>query len=352
MNAYPIFIGNDSLKEFKQWVATRSHSQVMVLMDTNTELHCYPKLLPFLPPHVSFTILPGEVHKNLRTCELIWETLTAHKFDRKALVINLGGGVLGDMGGFAAATYKRGLDFVQIPTTLLSEVDASVGGKLGIDFHGFKNHIGLFQEPQAVVIWPPFLETLPFEELRSGFAEVIKHHLIADSAGWQVLQKEADLTKINWEALIRHSVQIKSKIVASDFTESGARKALNFGHTIGHAIETHRLGTEGHLLHGEAIAIGMIAEAFVSYKQKLLSATALESISAYILSHFPKVAIETVELPAVLSNMYQDKKNVGGEVRCTLIEGLGGFLVDYVLGEEEVREGIAYYLGLRGGIDD
>jgi 3-dehydroquinate synthase len=348
MNAYPIFIGNESLEELRQWLSRRSYSKIMVLMDAHTELDCYPILSPFLPSHIVFSVAPGELHKNLRTCEAIWEVLTAHQFDRKGLVINLGGGVLGDMGGFAAATYKRGLDFVQIPTTLLSQVDASVGGKLGIDFQGFKNHIGLFQEPQAVVIWPPFLETLPFEELRSGFAEVIKHHLIADATGWETLAQQKKLEQMNWEALIRHSVQIKSTIVESDFKEQGARKALNFGHTIGHAIETHRLGTAGHLLHGEAIAIGMVAEAYVSYQQGLFSESSLDLISQYILTHFPKVSIEASELPAILQNMYQDKKNVGGEVRCTLVEGPGRYRVDYVLGEEEAKRGIAYYLGMTG----
>ena len=344
MNAYPILIGDDSLSRLEQWLSERAYSQVMVFMDENTQRHCYPRLKALLPAHSSFTISPGELAKNLATCESMWEALTREAFDRKGLVINLGGGVLGDMGGFVAATYKRGLDFIQIPTTLLSQVDASVGGKLGVDFQGFKNHIGLFQEPQAVVIWPPFLETLAFEELRSGFAEVIKHHLIADVAGWESLQAHTDLKAIDWEALIRHSVKIKSKIVEADFKESGARKALNFGHTIGHAIETHRLGTAGHLLHGEAIAIGMIAEAHVSCKEGLLSESALEAITRYILSIFPKVTIDEGEMPAILKNMYQDKKNVGGEVRCSLIDGPGGFLVDHALKEKEAMEGIAFYL--------
>lgn len=344
MNAYPILIGDDSLSRLQQWLSERAYSQVMVFMDDNTHRHCYSRLEALLPAHSSFTIPPGELAKNLRTCESMWEALTREAFDRKGLVINLGGGVLGDMGGFVAATYKRGLDFIQIPTTLLSQVDASVGGKLGVDFQGFKNHIGLFQEPQAVVIWPPFLETLAFEELRSGFAEVIKHHLIADVRAWESLQTQKDLKTMDWEALIRHSVQIKSKIVEADFKESGARKALNFGHTIGHAIETHRLGTAGHLLHGEAIAIGMIAEAYVSFKQKLVTESALETITEYIHAIYPKVDIESTEIPAILRNMYQDKKNVGGEVRCSLIDGPGGFVVDYVLGEALAEDGIAYYL--------
>lgn len=348
MNAYPIFIGKESLEELRRWLSRRSYSKIMVLMDAHTELHCYPILSPFLPAHFSFSVSPGELNKNLQTCETIWGALTTHQFDRKGLVINLGGGVLGDMGGFAAVTYKRGLDFVQIPTTLLSQVDASVGGKLGVDFQGFKNHIGLFQEPQAVVIWPDFLKTLPFPELRSGFAEVIKHHLIADATGWEAMLQQKNLLAMNWEALIRHSVQVKSTIVASDFKEQGARKALNFGHTIGHAIETHRLGTAGHLLHGEAIAIGMVAEAYVSYQQGLISDSALDLISRYILAHFPQVLIDEADLPAILRNMYQDKKNVGGEVRCTLVEGPGRYRVDYVLGEEEAREGISYYLGMTG----
>ena len=343
MNDYPIFIGENSLHELKQWILTQSYSRIMVLIDKNTRHYCYPKLLSFLPPHHTYCINAGEIHKNLRSCEHIWSELTGQQFDRKGLIINLGGGVIGDMGGFVAATYKRGIDFVQIPTTLLSQVDASVGGKLGIDFLGYKNHIGLFQEPQAVFIWPTFLKTLPEAELCSGFAEVIKHHLIADASAWQQLTSEKNLGEMNWEALIRHSVQIKSQIVASDFAERGNRKALNFGHTIGHAIESHRLGSSAQLLHGEAVAIGMIAEAYISHKQGLLSEEALQKISKYILHHFPKVSISDSEIPFILNNLQQDKKNVGGKVLCTLIEGPGRFQVDHPLEEKAAVAGIRYY---------
>jgi len=204
MNTYPIFIGQHSLVTFEAWLQAHTYSQVIVFTDEHTLSHCYPLLKPFLPEHLQTSISAGEIHKNLETCVRLWEKMTEHQFDRKGLVINLGGGVLGDMGGFVASTYKRGIDFVQIPTTLLAQVDESVGGKLGIDFQGFTNHLGLFQEPQAVVIWPAFLQTLPHEELRSGFADVVKHHLIADRASWLQLNNQHKMEEMDWEALIQH----------------------------------------------------------------------------------------------------------------------------------------------------
>ncbi|MEM8969941.1 MAG: 3-dehydroquinate synthase family protein, partial [Bacteroidota bacterium] len=221
-----------------------SFSQVAVLVDENTRQHCLPLIQEVLPPEYTLVeIKSGELNKNLDTCAHIWAQLTEQHFDRKALLINLGGGVIGDMGGFCAATYKRGISFVNIPATLLAQVDASVGGKLGIDFRGFKNHIGLFQEPQQVLIDAAFLRTLPEQELRSGFAEVIKHALIHDSVYWNKL-RGASLAQQPWTEHIRHSVQVKSWVVDQDFREGGLRKILNFGHTVGHAVESHFLESE------------------------------------------------------------------------------------------------------------
>ena len=229
MHDYPIVIEEGALAQLPDLIGTINPSQIMVFVDTHTQAYCYPLLREYLPSHELFSIPPGEIHKNLTTCTGMWDVLTQKGFDRKGLVINLGGGVLGDMGGFVAATFKRGIPFIQVPTTLLSQVDASVGGKLGVDFHSFKNHIGIFQNPEAVLIHPGFLTTLPQEELRSGFAEVIKHHLIADKDAWKQLIVNKELNSLDFTSLIRHSVAIKSSIVEQDYKESGARKALNFG---------------------------------------------------------------------------------------------------------------------------
>jgi 3-dehydroquinate synthase len=240
-----------------------SYSQVVVLADENTAAHCYPLIVKNLPSHQLITLKAGEEQKNLTTCTQVWEALTNHRLDRHSLVLIIGGGVIGDLGGFCAATYKRGVDFVLMPTTLLAQADASVGGKLGIDFMGFKNHLGVFCEPVATLISPAFLKTLPERELRSGFAEVIKHCLIADRPMWDDLRKK-DLHQQDWETLLAHSVDFKRGVVATDPKEKGLRKILNFGHTAGHAVESYFLESGNRIFHGEAIAVGMIAEAHIA----------------------------------------------------------------------------------------
>ncbi|MEM9719586.1 MAG: 3-dehydroquinate synthase [Bacteroidota bacterium] len=345
MQDYPIVIGEEALKQIPKWIKTHEPSQVMVFADTHTYSDCYPLLSGYLPTHHVTVIPPGEIHKNLSTCEILWQALTDHQFDRKGLVINLGGGVLGDMGGFVAATYKRGMDFIQIPTTLLAQVDASVGGKLGIDFQTLKNHIGIFQFPQAVLIYPPFLKTLPTPELVSGFAEVVKHHLIADRDAWRKLVQVTDIHALDFPAIIQHSVEIKSKIVELDYKESGARKALNFGHTLGHAIESLFLEEADltTLLHGEAIAIGMIGESQIAHQMGKLPKDELEDISHYILTHFSKVDIPKGYLDAVYTRMLQDKKNAHGSILCTLVPQIGEYEINIPLQKSHIAEALKFY---------
>ncbi|HEY8400693.1 MAG TPA: 3-dehydroquinate synthase family protein, partial [Cytophagaceae bacterium] len=266
-----IFLTRDISGKLKEFLQGKQYSSVCVIADENTEKHCFPLLLPALQKYHLITIPSGEENKTLSTCERIWKGMTDQQLDRKAVVINLGGGVIGDMGGFCASTYKRGIDFIQIPTTLLSQVDASVGGKLGVDFFSYKNHIGVFKEPAAVFINADFLKTLDPAELRSGFAEIIKHCLIADKTKWEEISRKS-LAEQNWEDLIAHSVEIKSKVTTADPTEQGLRKILNFGHTIGHAIESYYLTIKDKkLLHGEAIAIGMVAESYIAEKRGFIS---------------------------------------------------------------------------------
>ena len=244
---YSIWIGENSLSKF----GISTYSKVAILVDENTKRDCLHKL-PKIENAIIIEIKSGEEYKNISTCNFIWEQLTINNFDRNSLLINLGGGVIGDMGGFCAATYKRGLDFIHIPTTLLAMVDASVGGKLGIDFKGFKNQIGLFNNPKAVLISPEFLETLAESELKSGFSEVVKHALISDNSLWVKL-KNTPFTDFDWGDIIDTNVQIKNKIVLADPFEKGERKKLNFGHTFGHAIESYYLEKGTPISHGEAV---------------------------------------------------------------------------------------------------
>jgi 3-dehydroquinate synthase len=326
-----------------KYLAAHNYSQIAVIVDDKTKRFCYPKIKSLLPKHLLVSIKNGEINKNLETCGHIWQVLTDANADRHSLVINLGGGVIGDMGGFCASTYKRGIDFIQMPTTLLSQVDASVGGKLGIDFNGFKNHIGVFRVPNLVIIDPDFLKTLPMSELRSGFAEVIKHCLIKDADMWGQISRK-DLAEQNWAALIAHSVAIKSAITEADPTEKGLRKILNFGHTLGHAVETYLLNSPRHLLHGEAIAVGMITEAYISMKRGHISKAELAEIEEYIFAIYGKVDIKEADFEAVIKLTLQDKKNRAGKVLFSLLKGIGNCMYDVEVSNKEMRAALGYYI--------
>lgn len=311
---YSVHVGQDSLKH----IELSPYSKVAILVDENTKVHCLDKLLSdcsIAHPHI-IEIASGEKHKNLSTCQRIWEFLTRHQFDRQSVLINLGGGVIGDMGGFAAASYKRGIDFIQIPTTLLAMVDASVGGKLGIDFLNYKNQIGLFKDPTHVFINPDFLTTLDRRHRLSGFAEVVKYALIDDIDFWHTLNQN-DIENIDWEEIILHCVKIKNDIVSTDPTETGHRKILNFGHTIGHAIESYHLSKNHDILHGEAIAIGMLIESHLSP----LSSSEKMAISSFIKTTFSSVDVPPLEL--LMPFLNNDKKNRANTLQFSLLNHIG-----------------------------
>jgi 3-dehydroquinate synthase len=328
------------------FISSANYSKVFVIADNNTKKHCYPLIRQALPPHKIVSVASGERYKLLSTCETIWDAMTREELDRHALVINIGGGVIGDMGGFCAAVYKRGIDFLQIPTTLLSQVDASVGGKLGIDFQGFKNHLGVFNIPKTVLIDPVFLNTLPVREIKSGFAEIIKHCLIADGDKWKQIST-VDFEDQNWIDLIAHSVRIKQAVVDQDPTEKGLRKILNFGHTLGHAVETHFLAKAPaqRLFHGEAIAVGMIMESYLSFKRGMIDNKTLSGIEEFIFATYGRVKIMQDEVDAIVSLTRQDKKNRGSEIRFSLLTGAGSCAYDIVVSLSEMRKAVAYYMG-------
>ena len=320
-------------------------SSVTVLTDTNTKAFCYPHFSSVLPAHELITVSPGENHKNLRGVEEIWTALTRLQVDRKGLLIISGGGVLGDMGGFCAATFKRGIEFILIPTTLLAQVDASVGGKLGIDFEDFKNHIGVFREPYCTIIDTVFLKSLPAAELRSGFAEIIKHCLIADPTMWETIRLK-NYSEQDWNTLVPHSIAIKRKITESDPKESGLRKILNFGHTIGHALESAALQSGKPILHGEAIAAGMICESFIAQKKNLISVTELSRITDYLISVFGHHQPEK-KSDDLISMMLQDKKNHGRKILMALPDGIGSCKWDIETTPAEILDALDYYRNLK-----
>ena len=313
-STYDIIIGKGSL----QTVEHSTYSAIAILVDEHTKAHCLDIFLEEsqINPRLIIEIHSGEEHKNISCCEHIWQQMTNAQFDRKSLLVNLGGGVIGDMGGFAASCYKRGIDFIQVPTTLLAMVDASVGGKLAIDLENFKNQIGLFKSPKGVYIFPNFLRTLSQRQILSGYAEIVKHALIADKDYWQLLM-ETSIEKINWEKTIHHSIILKNDIVQSDPFEENKRKILNFGHTLGHAIESYYLKKEKDILHGEAIALGM----FIETQLSPLNIVRKKEIQDYLKSNFNLVDCPSLE--QLLPFLKNDKKNEHDNIYFSLLDDIG-----------------------------
>ena len=341
-----IVFSQDLAHDLEEFYGEHAYSRVAVIVDENTRKNCYPKIKQATPDHIVIEIKSGEEEKNLDTCRYIWNELTSNAFDRKSLVVNLGGGVIGDMGGFCAATYKRGIDFINIPTTLLAQVDASIGGKLGIDYRNFKNHIGVFQNPLRVFLDVSFFKTLNPAEIRSGYAEIIKHCLIRDGNRFQEITN-TPYDRLDLFELTRHSVDVKNKVVLEDPTEKGLRKILNFGHTIGHAIESFYLDRPGNkLLHGEAIAIGMICEAFLSRQKLGMTEADLEKISSYILEIYGPKAIEESCVEKIIELTRQDKKNVGDKIKCSLLNKIGNCAYNIDIDDDDIQASINYFNSL------
>lgn len=345
-NNYPVIF--EDWSAFAQLISEADYSKIFVIVDDNTSVHCLPLLQRYLcEGYHLIHITSGEQHKNLDTCTSIFGQLLELGADRKSLCINLGGGVIGDMGGFCAATFMRGMEFVQVPTTLLSQVDASVGGKLGVDFQGVKNIIGIFQEPRAVFISTEFLKSLPHEQLRSGYAEVLKHALIQDASLWEQLNKA-----IHWQdncvtEVIYTSIGIKNKVVSQDWKEGSLRKILNFGHTIGHAVESLSFDTDAPLLHGDAIAIGMLCESYISMKKGLLSQKELHEIQGVFVAIYGHHASYVSDHKQIIKLMGYDKKNDRGRILCSFIDRIGNCLYDQEVRAEDIEEALGYYGSLR-----
>ena len=343
-----IHYGQQGLNALVKQLQAKDYSSLFVLTDTNTNLHCLAQFQSYTGlTHLQIlTMRDGEEHKHLSTCELLWQELSERGADRNSALINLGGGVVTDLGGFVACTFKRGIDFYNVPTTLLSMVDASVGGKTGIDLGPLKNQIGIIQEPQMVVVDSRWLNTLPFEELRSGFSEMLKHGLTADVHYWNTLKSVADLTPESLSPYIERSVAIKSEVVLKDPKEKHWRKILNFGHTLGHAIESHFLThpDKKRLLHGEAIAIGMITEAYLSIAYSGLSVREAEEIRSVFDRWFPKIVLTEADQKSILTLLRHDKKNKGDKIRFVLLERIGTPQIDLEIDQKAFDEAFSFYI--------
>lgn len=342
---YKVFF-EKNLESLETFITSRNYSQILVLVDRNTNDHCLPILQSALSEITDYDIIevdPGEENKNIDFCIGVWKTMLDFGADRKALMINLGGGVVTDMGGFAASTYKRGIDFIQIPTTLLSQVDASVGGKTGIDLDNVKNIIGTFTQPQAVFISGQFLLTLDDRQMRSGFAEVIKHGLIYDKDLF-FKTKAVNLETDDLDDIVFRSVEIKNEVITEDPTEKGLRKILNFGHTIGHAVEGYSLIHDANpLLHGEAIALGMICEAYIAHKINGLSAADLSEIVGTFDNRFQRYSFSGDIYRELIALMQNDKKNEVRKLGFALLSEIGKCDYNIYVEEELIAESLDFY---------
>lgn len=326
-------------------------NKVFISVDENTRKHCLPILQKTdnLKDAYIIETQSGEDNKSPQSLVHIWQNLSENGADRNSVLINLGGGMLCDLGGFAASTFKRGIRFINIPTTLLAQVDASVGGKLGINFNRLKNEVGLFKAPDYVFISSLFLKTLDKDNLLSGFSEMIKHALIYSASHWNKLKQIDIHTKQDFTSeknLISRSIFIKNEFIKKDPIEKNIRKALNFGHTIGHAFESLLLEQKRPVLHGTAVAHGMICESYLSHKQMGLSKLQLKEIVTYILKHYPKIEFQANDFDALWELITHDKKNEKNRINFTLIPEIGNVAVNQACSRELVIESLSYYSSL------
>ncbi len=345
-SSYSVHFNDLAYKALNLHLEKSGYSTLFILVDENTFDHCLPNFMAQIQGDYHFEVIeiePGEDHKNIETCTQVWGALSELGADRKSVLVNLGGGVITDLGGFVASTFKRGIDFINVPTTLLSMVDASVGGKTGVDLGPLKNQIGVINQPVMVLIITEFLETLEERQLQSGFAEMLKHGLIRDREYWSTLKEVADFKTL--DKLIYDSVVIKNQVVLQDPTEQNLRKSLNFGHTLGHAIESYFLASDSHktLLHGEAIAAGMILEAFLSKELTGLSQSELEDIKSSFASRYPKVDFSGDDIYNIVDLMRFDKKNSHGNINFALLKSIGETVLDIQVPQELYAPAFAYY---------
>jgi 3-dehydroquinate synthase len=341
---YDIFLGNDTFYQLGKFLTKKNYSKKFILVDENTKEHCLPLVQKGTPALLEASILEiksGETSKRIETIVALWNQLTEQHAHRNTLFINLGGGVVGDIGSFTASTYMRGIDFINIPTTLLAMVDASVGGKNGINFAGNKNHIGTFQDPMAVFVSPVFLKTLTENEIRCGFAEIIKHALISDERKWNEVKMIQSFENINWSEVIKESIWTKNKIINSDYRDRHKRQALNFGHTIGHALESYSLKEHSvPLKHGEAVAIGIMGEIWLSRHTLAFSEQDARDVYSLIKRLYP--LSEDIQAENLIDIMRNDKKNKDQKINFALLEDIGEVAINQTPDETMIQRSIEF----------
>ena len=324
-------------------------TRIFILADSQTSEHCLPLIQEHLPGGGRSAILlnvpEGEGSKSIATATHLYDRLIEYRADRHSLLINVGGGMVCDLGGYIASTYKRGMKCINVPTTVLAQVDAALGGKTGINHLGLKNMIGTFHFPLETIIFPDFLNTLPKREVMSGFAEMIKHALIASPEMWNEMGSTPYVDLPFIKAHIAPAMQVKTDIVSRDFKELGERKKLNFGHTIGHALESFMMESpERDLLHGEAVALGMIAESHISFQKGLINAAVLDEISSFIAKNYDGLDIHESQYHRLIEIMRQDKKVDGAKLNMTLLTDIGGAVIDQNPTMEMIFDSLTYLM--------
>ncbi|MDE6646279.1 MAG: 3-dehydroquinate synthase [Prevotella sp.] len=339
-----VVISRDLGHVLKSAVADCPHDKLFVLTDETTERLCLPVIAGYECMGGAQHIVIGatDTHKTLDTLSHVWSELQRMGATRHSLLINLGGGMVTDLGGFAASTFKRGLAYINIPTTLLSMVDASVGGKTGINFGGLKNEIGVFNNANCVILDTTFLRTLDTENVLSGYAEMLKHGLISNEQTWAEL--------MNWEfggfeelgELVEKSVAVKQRIVTEDPTEHGIRKALNLGHTAGHAFESLALERKP-VLHGYAVAYGLVVELYLSCVKTGFPQDKMRQTVSFVKEHYGRMAITCDDYPQLIELMHHDKKNVGQDINFTLLGGIGDIRINQTATEDEIKDALDFY---------
>lgn len=341
-----IIISQDLLRDVAEAIARCPHDRIFVLTDTTTVELCWPiiKALPEFETAQMITIGATDEHKTLESLAFVWRSLQEGGASRHSLLINVGGGMVTDLGGFAASTFKRGLAYINIPTTLLSQVDASVGGKTGINFGGLKNEIGIFNCAQSVILSSEFLRSLDQQNLLSGYAEMLKHGLISDTESWKELLR-FDLEEIDYGqlgSLVAKSVQVKERIVEEDPTEKGIRKALNLGHTVGHALESLALEREKPVLHGYAVAWGMICELYLSVVKCGFPKEKFRQTVQFIRANYGDFPLDCKQYDRLFEFMKHDKKNEAGIINFTLLADIGDIRINQQATKEEIFESLDF----------
>ncbi|WP_295341588.1 3-dehydroquinate synthase [uncultured Prevotella sp.] len=342
-----VVISGNLERDLVNAISECEHDRIFVLTDETTQQLCWPKIKNFkaLKNSTPIIIKATDTHKNLDTLSQVWQALSNGGATRHSLMINLGGGMVTDLGGFAASTFKRGIDFINIPTTLLAMVDASVGGKTGINFGGLKNEIGVFSDSRFVIINTQFLDTLDHDNICSGYAEMLKHGLISDEHTWAELVTfdldTPDLSQL--QRMVAESIKVKERIVEADPHEHGIRKALNLGHTMGHAFESFAMRRGTPILHGYAVAYGLISELYMSARKTAFPTDRMHQTVRFIRENYGTINITCDDYPTLIELMHHDKKNTSGIINFTLLGNVGDIRINQTANEEEIKEALDFF---------